>query len=209
MGIWSAVRVHLAARRTPGLLVSLALGLMVVAAGIHRQVLLPFSTGILIDLPNFTPVSYAFTAVLLASPRIHDLDVRGSRETRVRLLVVVGVAACVCLSSGIASGSDGLWMLTMRNALLFYGLGLLLCRLLEPALAAVAASMVVVVLAFLGSTPDGVARAWALPLREGASVPAAWLAVAVLTCGIAADVWLKPGTFLGHPEQQSVTGPTT
>jgi len=189
---WSlvhAARVHLLGRNAAGVLGSLVVGMIAVFVALHRQFLLPFSAGIMVNLPPFAPYCYTFTAVLLTSPRFYDLECPGAREVRIRALVLlVSGAAFVGTGAFVAFDDVGLAGLTIRNACFFFGLGLGLCRLFEPALAALVAGVTACLLAFLGSTPDGSVRSWAWLLLGGESVKAAAVAVAVLGLGLWLDL---------------------
>lgn len=188
-GLRRALSVHLRGRNFKGALASLGVASIVIGVGLHRQALLPFSAGIVIDLPPFTPYCYTFTAVLLASPRFYDLERQCAREVLVRVLVLTSACAALGVTGAIVAFDDvDLALVTVRNALFFFGLGLALCRFLESALAALTAGVITSLLAFLGSTPDGSIRSWAWLLLDGESLKAGLLAGAVLTLGVCLDL---------------------
>lgn len=189
MNLASAVGVHLRSRGIGRLLLVLVAGSICLAVGWGREVLLPFSAGILIDLPPLTPYAFVGVALNLCSPRLFTLESPTSHErmTRATVLLLSAIAIGAC-SVPFVFADQVIALLMARNSLFFFGLGLLLCRVLDSTLAGVVAGFGMLLLAFLGADPEGDARRWAVLLHDGDSLPAAVLATSVLITGMSLDV---------------------
>lgn len=200
MTSWRAALLHVRARDQRLALVTVLSSTAAVWVGVNRRVLLPFSSRLLIEVPPIAPVAYAFLAVVLTSPRRFTLERPGRRDRAVRAIVAGAMVAVIAVSQvplAVVHSQDA--AITLRNGLLYSGVGLLASRMLEPALAQVVAGTLAVCVSYLGTTIEGTVRPWALPLRAASDVRAAWLAIAVLAIGFIVTLCEPPALSRRRP----------